>query len=1176
MSRAFIASLLLLALLTPLVAQETKMDPRIAYAPDVVGVGRLFMVALKIPADAPAITPAVPDEVKLLDQTRLPVKTDVRRYYFRSVKPGQAVHIGFDLPSGPLTVALDIWSFDQLNEYRTLKGVQLPRRWPLGKALPELKEKQTLTTEAQKAAAHKNGSGSPWLDVPDDDIWNMQPDSTIPRWHWVNVVKGCPVHGQEIYTKVAFYPWIKNTDLPWKWKIECPIGHELYPSNNLGQDDFTSGPYPDDAIGGGYVAPDGTHYGFAAELAQRYDHMMLSVAPACADAYLRTGDIRYVHKALVAMCRLGVEYAYLATMTQHRHRNVVSQVERLGQGRFDEGPILGPTGLTVYPIDQPSYQVRHAEAYDEIFDAIDKDPAIVPFLQQKGFTNVKTGEDVRRFVETNLMATWMQAAMDGATWSNQPFSQWGAAKMAEMLNYKQGTDFVDWLFNGGGKMRVFMPNDYFRDGAPYESTGGYNGMHVTALGPVIDAVEHLRALRPEVYPDDKYPPLSKSRRYRNIFDFCMDTMLIDRAYPLIGDSGSHPVYQKLGKVAYHDADNNAFEHAYRLFKDPKFAWALAHSKWTPSLDFPYTREQIERAAAQVPDTWNDASSLHDGYGIAILRDGKGDNKRALWMMYGRARGHVQDNIMDIGLAADQGVILQHMGYPRNWGYWEHAWSSHHVARMWPYLPMTAQAQVFADAGVAQVCEARAAAHGEYDEQGQKQPDAKDYWQRRMLALVNVSPEQFYCVDLYRIMGGQEHWWAFHCQEGGFTTTGLNLTKQATGTLAGPEVAFGDQKWLEKHSDGRNMYGFTGTQFPFPWLYNVQKAPSEGLWTADWKLKTGDGLRFRLTVPQSEGMEVNLCDGTSPAGGHPYEMKWLMLHKQGGEPAKSQVLGLMETYRDQPVIQQVQSLPLSGADESGYAVAGCMVKLASRTDTIVASADPTVVRTAGDLKFAGRFGLYAEKDGVPVAMSLVGGTELSKGSFGIKIDQPEYRAQITAVDRKTDTITVSPAPPAIEAIKGAYVFLTSGSRRLAYKVLEARAVAGGAQLRLNMDSHIGTGQVSGVENFKVLTATPFTLNNYGYYEGARLVNAAGNAEYRLNEVRSGVAAFIDRLASPEAKQQTLAAQVPKNSWFEVYDYGVGDTVVWPYAVSVSRTSNGIYQVKSPVPVTLSLPEPGRGK
>ena len=44
------------------------------------------------------------------------------------------------------------------------------------------------------------------------------------------------------------------------------------------------------------------------------------------------------------------------------------------------------------------------------------------------------------------------------------------------------------------------------------------------------------------------------------------------------------------------------------------------------------------------------------------------------MMYGRARGHTQDDIMDIGLEAFRSEILGHMGYPRNWGYWENCGS----------------------------------------------------------------------------------------------------------------------------------------------------------------------------------------------------------------------------------------------------------------------------------------------------------------------------------------------------------------------------------------------------------------------------------------------------------------------------------------------------------------------
>jgi hypothetical protein len=1171
--RTLLLSLMALVLLQNAFAQEAKMDPRIAYAPDIVGVDRLFMIAVKAPPAAARIAVTVPPEVKLLDQTTLPTAADVRRYYFRSQEPGQDLRIVFAHPDGPLTVTLTVWSFDDLRTYRKLKDIQLPRRWPLGEALPALKEGQTLTTEAQKEAARKSGAGAEiWLKMSDDDIWAMQPDSTIPRWHWVNVQFGCPTHGQEIYEKRAYYPWLKDGSYPYKWKIECPVGHELYPSNDFGKDDYTSGPFPDDGVGGGYVAADGKHYGFIAELCQYYCHRMLGVAPPCAQAYVATGDIRYVHKALVALSRLAVEYAYLATMTQHRHRNRASQVERFGQGRFDEGPILGATGLTVYAIDQPGYQVSHAEAYDKIFDAIDQDPEIVPFLQRKGFA-VKTGEDVRRFIEENLMANWMQGAMDGATNSNEPFHQWGLAKMAEMLNYPRGNEFFDWLYDGGGHMRIFVPNDYFRDGAPFESTGGYNGMHVVALGPIIDSIEHLKQLRPAVYPDEKYPSLSKSLRYRNVFDFCMDTVIIDRTFPLIGDSGGPPKYGKLSEITYHDASDAAFEHAYRLFKDPKFAWALTHKRaWRPSLDFPYTRAEVEKEAAKWPDDWNDASSLHDGYGIAILRDGREDDKRALWMMYGRARGHIQDNIMDIGLASHQGVILQHMGYPRNWGYWEHSWSSHNVVRQFPYLNLTAQAQFLADAGIAQVCEARAQAHNEYNNDGTKAEEPADYWQRRMLALVNVSLDQFYCVDLYRISGGKDHWWAFHCQEGEFGTEGLQLAQQQGGTLAGPDVPYGDPKWLKEHGASFGGYGWSGLNFAFPHLYNVEKAKSDGGWSANWKLKTGEGLQFRLNMVSSPGMEVNVADGTSPAGGKPYEMKWLMLHQQAEEPAKSQVLTLMESYLNTPAVQSVEKLAVSGADEAGFAPAGCVVKLADRTDYLMASADPAVVRTAGtDLKFAGRFGLYAERDGRPVAISLVGGTEISKGQFGIKIDQPEFRGKIVKVNRQQQTITVSPAPPVVEAIVGQHVFLTNDKRRLAYKVLSAKPVPQGVELTLNMDCRIGTGQATGAADFKVLTGTPFTLHRYDYYEGARVINARGDAEYRINEVRSGSTVMIDGKVHPEATAAKLAEQFPQGSWFEVYDYGVGDEVVWPYAVSVKLTGPGIYQVKSPVPVVLNLPK-----
>jgi len=67
-----------------------------------------------------------------------------------------------------------------------------------------------------------------------------------------------------------------------------------------------------------------------------------------------------------------------------------------------------------------------------------------------------------------------------------------------VLNYARGSDFLDWLYDGDGRLRSFLANGYFRDGAPYESTGGYNSAHVINLAPSGDTVELLRRLRPDV------------------------------------------------------------------------------------------------------------------------------------------------------------------------------------------------------------------------------------------------------------------------------------------------------------------------------------------------------------------------------------------------------------------------------------------------------------------------------------------------------------------------------------------------------------------------------------------------------------------------------------------------------------------------------------------------------
>ena len=86
----------------------------------------------------------------------------------------------------------------------------------------------------------------------------------------------------------------------------------------------------------------------------------------------------------------------------------------------------------------------------------------------------------------------------------------------------------------------------------------------------------------------------------------------------------------------------------------------------------------------------------------------------------------------------------------------------------------------------------------------------------------------------------------------------------------------------------------------------------------------------------------------------------------------------------------------------------------------------------------------------------------------------------------------------------------------------------------------------------------------------MANAAGDAEYRILGIADG--AFVDTAVHPEVSAEKLAGEFPPGTWFSVYDYGVGDEVILPHVVSVSRTGAGVVlQVTTTDDVTLSLPE-----
>ena len=96
----------------------------IVYRPDIVGVGRMFMVVLRVPPGQEALGVTAAEAISLFDRTRLPTQSDLRKYYFRALKPCEEAEIVFSHAAGSVTVSVTIWSHADLCEYRVLKGTR--------------------------------------------------------------------------------------------------------------------------------------------------------------------------------------------------------------------------------------------------------------------------------------------------------------------------------------------------------------------------------------------------------------------------------------------------------------------------------------------------------------------------------------------------------------------------------------------------------------------------------------------------------------------------------------------------------------------------------------------------------------------------------------------------------------------------------------------------------------------------------------------------------------------------------------------------------------------------------------------------------------------------------------------------------------------------------------------
>lgn len=276
------------------------------------------------------------------------------------------------------------------------------------------------------------------------------------------------------------------------------------------------------------------------------------------------------------------------------------------------------------------------------------------------------------------------------------------------------------------------------------------------------------------------------------------------------------------------------------------------------------------------------SSVCDGYGHAILRAGEGDDRRALWVRYGRARGHAHNDMPAIGFEGRQRKLLPEIGYPHSWTYrsvCEGHWAAHYCTRVEGSMARSrGHCTLMADGPWARVTVACSPGHYDVDpaERYQMVPDTHP---ERTLALIDTDEQNSYAVDLSTVTGGTSHWWSFHGprSEGEAAIDGLAPEKQDGGTLAGPQIQDGEGgEWLGEHKD---LAAFT-------YLYDVARARTSAPWAIDWPLEGYPDVHVRMSYLPLVDAEVGLAKGKPPGGGDPYELDWVLTHTEGAEPHRA--------------------------------------------------------------------------------------------------------------------------------------------------------------------------------------------------------------------------------------------------------------------------------------------------
>jgi oligo-alginate lyase len=637
---------------------------------------------------------------------------------------------------------------------------------------------------------------APWREMSDDALWDMVFGHTITR-SWMVWSNGhCPT----CKASVPMYTW-KMDAMGHPWKTQCPHCEAWFPKNDF-EAYYRSGldgggvfdgalanrdllfnaehPYPTDPLyqfgvddGEGYVDGENRWRFIGCYLIYgQWKQGIVEGVRTLSAAYLMTGDVVYAHKAGVLLDRVADLYPNFDFGSQ----------AILYERKADRGYVS-----TWHDACEETREL--VMAYDIVFEAIAADAELVKFLSAKaaqcGLENGKaTFADIQRNIEDRILRDALANRPKITT--NYPRTEIAVAIIHKVLGGAEDeaafTKVVDDMLVRATAV----------DGVTGEKgLAGYSSFTIQALAMFLG--EFSKA-DPEFLKD----LIARHPRLKETFRFFIDTYCLNAYYPLIGDTGSYanqvPEYKGMlflrpaagqGNFPYWTLlAPSSFTLLWRFYEetgDPAYVQTAYQNngKSMDGMPHDFFSEDTEAIAAGMAKVIEEKGpepvlgSVHkEEWHLGILRSGKGEHRRALWLDYDSGGGHGHQDGMNLGLFAYGLDLLPEMGYPPvqfgGWGSPRARWYKKSAAHNTVVVDGkdsgkgAGKTTLWADGtwfrGI------RAA--------GKKMNDGKRF--ERSAFMVDLSGEDFYVIDLFRVAGGREHTQFFQSHFGEMTMEGVAL------------------------------------------------------------------------------------------------------------------------------------------------------------------------------------------------------------------------------------------------------------------------------------------------------------------------------------------------------------------------------------------------------------------